>query len=156
MMNKNLIYALATLLFFALGFYGRDTIFEFFVSKVAEEGVSFTSTRNYSIFRVHMLITLAVGILPLAHAFARKISKVQKPKEQLLLALLIIGVTFVTAQGRIIYLKNKFGEIGNYALEGETITIPIISFNIAEFLLAGVIIGAILSGKALKLLVPDQ
>lgn len=155
-MKKVLAYVIATLLFTALGLWANKPIAEFFFSKINLNGYSILNTSIDGPFKAHMWFTASVALLPLLFGLGTAISKVPGLRPNLLIGVLMLACGIISAHFRTSYLSQLFENFSDFTPEGITNTMHISKLHLGEFLLLGLLIGAIAGGYAVKMVAGQE
>lgn len=156
-MKKKVIIIGLSLSLCLIAFLIRDWFLSFFVAGITGENILFSdsSSLTYRIFPM-LIFIFSFGIIPFLYLIVKNYCKIYSAKQQLLSLLIIIISGFLFLGLRVIYLKFKVAQINDILRRAEFTSeadIPRIHFQdmyLEYYLLAGLIVGALLSMIILK------
>ena len=151
MKTKGIIIGLSLALCL-IAFFMRDWFLTFFSTEIIGENFLFNDSQPLSqqIFPT-LIFVFSFGIIPFLYLFVKNYCKISSTKNHVLSLLIITGAGLIFFGMRVIYLKYRIAQIrdllkrAEFTSDGDLPGISYQDMHLESYLLAGVLIGGLLS-----------
>lgn len=151
MKTKGIIVGLSVALCL-IAFSMSDWFLTFFTAEIVGENFLFNDNQSLSqqIFPT-LIFVFSFGIIPFLYLFVKNYCTISSTKNQVLSLLIITGSGSIFFGMRVIYLKYRIAQIRDllkrveFTSDGDVPGISYQDMHLASYLLAGVLIGGLLS-----------